>query len=65
MCIFNNIKFCNKFLLASPSQDSSLWFAANNGNLDKIKKGIQGGTNVNARDKVSQYNYSNISVVYK
>ena len=60
-----NIKLCNKFLLASPSQDASLWFAARNGNFDNIKKGIQGGTNVNARDEVCQYNYSNISVVYK
>ena len=64
MCIYN-VKLCNKFLLASPSQASSLWLAAFDGKLNDIKKGIQDGTNVNARDKVSQYNYSNISVVYK
>ena len=64
MCIYN-VKLCNKFLLASPSQDYSLWSAAYDGKLNDIKKGIQGGTDVNARYKVSQYNYSNISVVYK
>ena len=49
----------------STSQDVSLWLAAINGELDEIKKRIQGGTNVNARDMVCQYNYNNISVVYK
>ena len=53
------------FLLPSPSQDSSLWLAANDGNLDDIKKAIQDGTNVNARYKVCQYSYSNINVLKK
>ena len=64
MCIYN-IKLYNKLLLVSTSQDISLWLAAIDGKLDEIKEGIQGGTNVNARYKVCQYNYNNISVVYK
>ena len=64
MCICN-IKLCNMFLLASLSQDSSLWLAASYGNLDDIKKGIQDGTNVNAIDEVCQYNYSNINILKK
>ena len=63
--IVNYIKLCNKFLLESPSQDSHLWWAALNGNLDDIKKGIQDGVNVNARNKVRQYNYCNINVLKK
>lgn len=46
-------------------QDSSLLLANKLGNPDKIKEGIQGGINVNARDEACQLNYSNISVVYK
>ena len=64
MCICS-IKLCNMFLLASLSQDSSLWVAAYNGNLNDIIKGIQDGTNVNAVYKVCQYNYSNINVLKK
>ena len=64
MCIYN-IKLYNKQLLVCISQDDSLCKAAYNGNIDKIKEAIQGGTNVNARDKVCQYNYNNISVIYK
>ena len=64
MCIYN-IKLYNKLLLVSTSQDDSLWNAAYDGKLDEIKRRIQGGINVNARDKVCQYNYNNISVVYK
>ena len=64
MCIYN-IKLYNKLLLVSTSQDDSLWSAAYNGRLDEIKEAIQAGTNVNARDEVCQYNYNNISVVYK
>ena len=60
-----NIKLYNKLLLVSISQDISLWLAAIDGNLDEIKEAIQGGTNVNARDEVCQYNYNNISVLYK
>ena len=35
------------------------------GNIDIVKEAIQHGTNVNARYEVCQYNYNNISVVYK
>ena len=49
----------------STSQNYSLWSAAIDGELDEIKKRIQHGTNVNARHEVCQYNYNNISVVYK
>ena len=59
-----SVNLWNQLLLVSPSQDSSLWLAAKLGNLDEIQKGIQGDINVNAKDEVCQYNYSNISVVY-
>ena len=61
MCIYN-IKLYKKFSLISPSQNFSLWSAAMDGDLDGIKKGIQDGTNINARYKVCQYNYSNINI---
>ena len=49
----------------SPYQDSSLVLATKLGNLDDIKEGIQGGTNINARDEVCLYNNDNISTAYK